>query len=71
MSTGMGRRMSREVSKVQIAGVATVLALVSISGCSGSDGGGGNDGDTPVGGINGPARVDADTGGATNDEPAD
>ena len=58
------------MSKVLIAGFVTVLTLGSLAGCSGSDGGG-DDGETPVGGINGPARVDPDAGGATNDEPND
>jgi hypothetical protein len=48
--------------------IAGVLGLGSVAACSGSDGG---DDPTPVGGINGPARVDPDTGGANNGEGDD
>ena len=59
------------MNKVLIAAVGAVLAIGSITGCS--DGG---DGDvdeepTPVGGINGPARVDPDAGVADNGEQGD
>ncbi len=53
------------MSKLVI-GVAGVLIVVgSVSGCSGGDGGSDDD-PAPVGGINGPARVDPVDGGATN-----
>ena len=47
---------------------AGVLAVGSIAACSSSDDG--ND-PTPVGAINGPARVDPDSGGANNGEGDD
>lgn len=40
-----------------------VLVVGSAAACSGDSG----DEPTPVGGINGPARVDPDSGGADND----
>ena len=45
-----------------------MLMLGSLAGCS--SGGDSND-KTPVGGINGPARVDPDLGGADNGESGD
>jgi hypothetical protein len=48
--------------------VAGVLVVGSVAACSGNDDG--ND-PAPVGGINGPARVDPDTGGANNSEGDD
>lgn len=64
-----GRRVSG-MSNVLIAAVGAVLTLGSIAGCSGSDGSD-DDVETPVGGINGPARVDPDAGVADNSEQDD
>ncbi len=59
-------------NKVLIATAGALLSLGTVAGCSGSDGGGGDtDERTPVGGINGPARVDPDSGGASNGEQGD
>ncbi len=59
-------------SKVLLATAGALLSLGALAGCSGSDGGDGdNDEPTPVGGINGPARVDPDSGVANNDEQDD
>ena len=58
------------MSNVLIAAVGAVLTLGSIAGCSGSDGSD-DDVETPVGGINGPARVDPDAGVADNSEQDD
>jgi hypothetical protein len=59
-------------SKVLLATAGALLSLGALAGCSGSDGGGGDiDEPTPVGGINGPARVDPDSGVADNDEQGD
>ena len=50
----------------------TLMSLGALAGCSGSDGGGDDtDEPTPVGGINGPARVDPEVGGANNGEQDD
>ena len=59
-------------SKVSIVAVGALVSLGSLAGCSGSDGGDTDtDNKTPVGGINGPARVDPDSGGASNGEQGD
>ena len=62
------RRSVGEMKHVCIRLAAGVLAVGSIAACSSSDDG--ND-PTPVGGINGPARVDPDSGGANNGEGDD
>jgi hypothetical protein len=54
--------------RVYIRLVAGVLVVGSVAACSGSDDG---KDPTPVGGINGPARVDPDTGRANNGEGDD
>lgn len=48
-----------------IATTGALLLLGSLAGCS-SDGGDDDNAPAPIGGINGPARVDPDTGGADN-----
>ncbi|MDG1188410.1 hypothetical protein [uncultured Ilumatobacter sp.] len=51
------------MKNVRIRLAAGVLAVGVMVACSSNDDG--ND-PTPVGGINGPARVDPDSGGASN-----
>jgi hypothetical protein len=61
------RRSVGEMRRLCIRLVAGVLIVGSVAACTGSDG---ND-PSPVGGINGPARVDSDTGVANNGESDD
>ncbi len=58
--------------KLLIATTGALLSLGALTGCSGSDGGTDDtDEPAPVGGINGPARVDPDSGVADNGEQGD
>ncbi len=62
----LGARRSVGGMKRVLTGLAASVLLVSVSTACGGSGSGGGDDPTPVGGINGPARVDTDTGGANN-----
>ena len=68
MESQGARRSVDGMRRMLTGSTALLLAVGALTGCSGSDG---DDDPTPVGGINGPARVDPSTGEADNNSGDD